>query len=163
MSSLIRPLCHSDNPLIAQIIRDALTEFGAAKPGTVYFDPTTDDLYSLFQQPQASYLIAESEGIVVGGCGVFPTSGLPSGYCELVKLYLKPEARKKGLGKNLILRCLDQARALGFVHVYLESMDELRPAVSLYEHLGFQHVSAPLGQSGHFGCTIWMVKSLSQS
>jgi putative acetyltransferase len=161
MSSVLRPLCRADNPFIAQIIRDALTEFGAAKPGTVFFDPTTDDLYSLFQQPQACYLIAEIDGVVVGGCGIFPTSGLPCGFCELVKLYLKPEARKKGIGKDLILRCLDQARTLGFASVYLESMDELRPAVSLYEHLGFQHVCTPLGQSGHFGCTIWMVKSLS--
>jgi putative acetyltransferase len=147
--------------MIAQIIRDTLSEFGAAKPGTVYFDPTTDDLYTLFRQPQSLYLVAETDGAVVGGCGIFPTSGLPSGFCELVKLYLKPEARGKGLGKDLILRCLEQARALGFRSVYLESMDELRAAVSLYEHLGFQQISAPLGQSGHFGCSIWMVKQIS--
>jgi len=161
MSSVLRLLCPEDNPMIAQIIRDTLSEFGAAKPGTVYFDPTTDDLYTLFRQPQSLYLVAETDGAVVGGCGIFPTPGLPSGFCELVKLYLKPEARGKGLGKDLILRCLEQARALGFRSVYLESMDELRAAVSLYEHLGFQQISAPLGQSGHFGCSIWMVKSIS--
>jgi hypothetical protein len=27
--------------------------------------------------------------------------------------------------------------------------------------LGFQHISSPLGQSGHFGCSIWMVITLS--
>ncbi len=160
MSSVFRQLRPQDNPLIAQIIRDTLSEFGAAKPGTVYYDPTTDDLYGLFQHTQSHYIIAENDGVVVGGCGIFPTAGLPCGCCELVKLYLKPAARGKSLGKGLILRCLEKARDLGFSSVYLESMDELRHAVSLYEHLGFQHINAPLGQSGHFGCSIWMLKSL---
>lgn len=156
-----RQLRPHDNPLIAQIIRDTLSEFGAAKPGTVYFDPTTDDLHSLFQQPLAHYLVAENDGVVVGGCGIFPTAGLPCGYCELVKLYLTPAARGKGIGKRLILCCLEKARELGFSSVYLESMDELRHAVALYERLGFQHMGAALGRSGHFGCSIWMAMSLA--
>jgi putative acetyltransferase len=161
MAAVIRQLLREDNPSIAQIIRDTLTEFGAAKPGTVYFDAALDDLHALFQHPRAYYLVAESDGEVVGGCGIFPTEGLPLGFCELVKLYLIPAARGKGIGKCLILRCLEHAQDAGFSSIYLESMDELRHAVSLYEHLGFQHTGAPLGQSGHFGCSIWMVKSLS--
>ena len=160
MSTVFRQLRPEDNPLIARIIRDTLTEFGAAKPGTVYFDPTTDDLFSLFQHPEAHYLVAETDGVVVGGGGLFPTAGLPSGICELVKLYLTPAARGKGLGKGLILRCLEQAQRLGFNAVYLETMNELRLAVGLYESLGFEYLGAPLGQSGHFGCPIWMLKSL---
>jgi putative acetyltransferase len=161
MSWTFRQLRPEDNPLIAKIIRDTLDEFGAAKPGTVFFDSTTDDLYSLFQHPKAHYIVVEADGIVVGGGGIFPTAGLPFGFCELVKLYLIPAFRGKGIGKGLIMRCLDQARSLGFGSVYLESMDELRTAVGLYEHLGFQHISSPLGQSGHFGCSIWMVITLS--
>jgi putative acetyltransferase len=161
MAWIIRQLCPDDNPFIARIIRDTLTEFGAAKPGTVYYDAALDDLYALFQHPRAHYLVAESDGAVVGGCGIFPTEGLPFGFCELVKLYLTPAARCKGLGKCLVLRCLEHAQDEGFSFVYLESMDELRHAVRLYERLGFQHTGAPLGQSGHFGCSIWMVKTLS--
>jgi putative acetyltransferase len=40
----IRPLRAGDNISIAAIIRKILAEFGANKPGTVYFDPTTDNL-----------------------------------------------------------------------------------------------------------------------
>jgi putative acetyltransferase len=36
------------NTAIAAIIRAALEEFGANKPGTVYFDSSTDALYELF-------------------------------------------------------------------------------------------------------------------
>lgn len=45
----IRPIEPQDNAALAEIIRAALTEFGANKPGTVYFDPTTDALFELFR------------------------------------------------------------------------------------------------------------------
>jgi len=49
MSKLItRSIEEKDNVALAKIIRDTLTEFGAAKPGTVYYDSTTDALYQLF-------------------------------------------------------------------------------------------------------------------
>jgi putative acetyltransferase len=44
----IRPIRKADNVVIAAIIRKILIEFGANKPGTVYFDPTTDNLFQLF-------------------------------------------------------------------------------------------------------------------
>ena len=41
---ILHPIQPSDNAAIAKIIRDTLTEFGAAHPGTVYYDKTTDTL-----------------------------------------------------------------------------------------------------------------------
>ena len=156
----LRPIRKDDNPVIATIIRAVLTEFKANKPGTVYFDPTTDDLFSLFVTPDSAYFILEVDGKRVGGSGVFPTSGLPDSTCELVKLYLLPEARGKGLGKKLIEKCFEIARELGFKQMYLETMPELKMAVGLYEHCGFEYLTGPLGQSGHFGCDLWMLKKL---
>lgn len=157
---LIRPLQPADNAAIAVIIRDALAEFGANKPGTVFFDPTTDDLYSLFQQKGSVYFIAERNGIIVGGAGIFPTEALPEGYCELVKMYLNKAVRGAGLGRHLIDKCLQWAKANGYTHCYLETMPELRKAVSVYEKFGFRYLNGPLGNSGHFGCDVWMEKAL---
>ena len=61
----IRLIGEKDNAVIAAIIRSVLTEFNAAKCGTVYYDPTTDDLYRLFQQNKSAYFIAEKDGKVV--------------------------------------------------------------------------------------------------
>jgi putative acetyltransferase len=158
--TIIRPLQPSDNAIIAKIIRNALAEFGAAKPGTVYFDPTTDDLFQLFQTEKSCYNIAELDGIIVGGGGIFPTEGLPTDTCELVKMYLAPEARGKGLGAKLVNTCLDQAATLGFKNVYLETMDELKDALKAYARLGFSYIDKPMGNSGHFGCSLWMIKKL---
>ena len=156
---LIRPIEEKDNAAIAAIIRSVLTEFNAAKCGTVYYDPTTDDLFHLFAKEKAAYFIAEMDGSVVGGCGIYPTEGLPDGCCELVKLYLLPEARRMGLGKQLIEQSTFMAKQFGYTSLYLESLPELTRAVSLYEKTGFAHLPSALGDSKHFGCSLWMMKS----
>jgi putative acetyltransferase len=156
----IREIIPTDNFEIAFIIRSCLAEFGANKPGTVYFDPTTDHLFELFRKPGSIYFIAAEENRLLGGGGIFPSQGLPAGTCELVKLYLLPNSRGMGLGAALMKRCISAAREMGYKSIYLESMPELNKAVGLYEQFGFTHLDAPLGNTGHFGCDIWMMKSL---
>jgi putative acetyltransferase len=156
----IRQILPQDNAHIATIIRNVLSEFGANKPGTVFFDPTTDDLFSLFQHPNSSYFIASINDTIVGGSGIFPTAGLPENCCELVKLYLSKNARGRGLGKLLMQECFTKAKEMGFEKLYLETMPELNIAVGLYEQQGFTYLTGPMGKSGHFGCNIWMVKNL---
>jgi putative acetyltransferase len=156
----IRPIEHGDNEALANVIRTALAEFGANKPGTVYFDPTTDALYELFRTPGSFYYVATIDEVVVGGCGIYPTDNLPDGTCELVKLYVSKEARGTGLGKQLMEKSLSWAKDNAYTQVYLESMPELAKAVSIYEKVGFKPLESPLGNSGHCGCDIWMLKAL---
>ncbi len=156
-----RPIEKRDNEAIAHIIRTVLTEFKANRPGTAFADAATDNLFEVFSTPRSMYRIVEEDGRVVGGGGIYPTEGLPEGYCELVKLYLTPDTRGKGIGKALIEECIAGARESGFTHLYLESMPELNGAISLYEKLGFRKTAAPLGDTGHFACDIWMVKELA--
>ncbi|HNY14750.1 MAG TPA: GNAT family N-acetyltransferase [Bacteroidales bacterium] len=160
MDVIFRHLNPDDNKEIANLIRSVFREFGIARPGTVYFDPTTDDLFSLFSTPGSEYWVAEADGKISGGCGVFPTPGLPAGCAELQKLYLLPEFRGKGVGRELMEKTFLSARRLGYTQLYLESLPELGRAISLYEKAGFVTIPGPLGNSGHFGCTIWMVKDL---
>ncbi len=158
---LIRNIELKDNASLAAIIRKSLEEFNAAKPGTVYFDTTTDHLFELFQStPNSKYFVAELNGTVIGGAGIFPTENLPKGYCELVKMYLSKDARGSGLGRMMISKCLDTAKEMGFTNVYLESMPELSKAVKVYEKFGFSYLKGPLGNSGHCGCDIWMMKEI---
>jgi len=160
MGIIFRNIEKKDNQEIAEVIRSVFREFGIARPGTVYFDPTTDDLFSLFQKPGSLYWIAEDDRIIIGGCGVYLTPGLPEGCAELVKLYLHPAQRNKGIGRILIERTFESARELGYKQLYLESLPELSRAISLYEKAGFRMIPGPLGNSGHFGCNIWMLKDL---
>jgi len=157
---LFRPIEEQDNAEIAELIRTVFREFNIARPGTVYFDPATDDMFKLFRKEGSAYWIAEENGVIIGGCGLYPIQGLPEGCAELVRLYLAAAARGKGIGWHLMELTFETARKLGYRQLYLESLPELGKAISLYEKTGFKPLTAPLGNSGHFGCNIWMLKDL---
>lgn len=157
---VIRQIRESDNQAMASILRSTLKEFNVKLEGTAYYDASTDSLFSFFQNPSSIYFIAELDGVVVGGGGIYPTTHLPDDTCELVKMYLKPEARNLGLGSKLIKKCLDFAKEAGYKQVYIETMPELQKAVDLYQKFGFDHLDGPMGFTEHFGCSIWMLKKL---
>jgi putative acetyltransferase len=102
MEVIFRHIEKRDNKAIAELIRTVFREFKIDRPGTVYFDPTTDDLFTLFSRPGSEYWIAEESGVIIGGCGVYSTPGLPEGCAELVKLYLSAAHRGKGMGWKLM-------------------------------------------------------------
>jgi putative acetyltransferase len=157
---IIRLIQLSDNKVLATIIRDTLTEFKANKPGTVYFDDTTDHLSDVFTVEGSIYFVAEMDGEIIGGGGIYPTANLHVGTCELVKLYLSPKARGKGIGKLLMEKCIATAKELGYKKIYLETMPELTIAIPMYEKFGFIYLPTAQGCSGHTGCDVWMLKDL---
>jgi putative acetyltransferase len=156
----LRTIEPADNTQIATIIRSCLEEFNANKCGTVYFDKSTDHLYELFQTTKSIYFIAEEDGKMLGGGGIFPSNGLPIDTCELVKMYLLPEARGKSIGASIINKSIEFAREQGFKRIYLESMPELKRAIGVYEKFGFEYIYEPIGDTGHHGCNVWMTKHI---
>ena len=160
MSIVYRPIEKKDNDELSRLIKKVFEEFGIDIPGTVYTDPTTDALYELFQTSGSVYWIAEENNVILGGCGIYPTVGLPEGYAELVKLYLSAESRGKGIGNTFMQKSIERAKEMGYTHLYLESFPALDKAVSLYILNGFTHLKKALGNSVHYACTIWMERKL---
>jgi putative acetyltransferase len=156
----IRTIESGDNKALAKIIRNSLEEFKANKPGTVYFDETTDHLSEVFKTSGSIYFVAEMNGEIIGGSGIYPTANLDAGTCELVKLYLSANARGKGVGKLLMDKCITAAKELGYKKIYLETMPELTVAIPMYEKFGFTYLPTAQGCSGHTGCDVWMIKDL---
>jgi len=157
---LIRYIQKEDNAALSKIVKGTLAEFGANHPGTVYYDVTTNSLFEVFLKEKSVYNVVELNGEIVGGGGIYPTDGLPGDTCELVKMYLLPQARGLGLGKIMIEKCIEQAREKGFSKIYLETMPELKQALNVYAKFGFEHLKSPMGNSGHTGCSLWMLKEL---
>ena len=75
-------------------------------------------------------------------------------------MYLLPLARGTGIGAALMNKCMDMAKEMGFDAMYIETLPELKKAISVYEKFGFNYLDKPLGDTGHFGCSVWMLKSL---
>lgn len=156
----IRRIVPEDNEAIAKIIRHSLEEYDAVKQGTVYFDEITDHLSDLFSQPQSSYFVIDFDGEIAGGAGIFHTEGLPEDTCELVKMYVAAKFRGNGYGQTLLEKCIEQAKKEGFTKIYIESMPELSNALKMYEKNGFKYIPHSIGNSGHNGCDLWMIKNL---
>ncbi len=152
----IREVEVRDNAPLAKMIRQVFDEHGAPNAGTVYSDPTTDNLFELFRKENSILWVAELQGEAIGCCGIYPTPNLPPHCAELVKFYLAASARGKGLGRMLLEKSLASARSMGYREIYLESLPQFKTAIRIYEKLGFVFLDQPMGASGHSGCNIWM-------
>ncbi|BCB43474.1 MULTISPECIES: bifunctional helix-turn-helix transcriptional regulator/GNAT family N-acetyltransferase [Vibrio diabolicus subgroup] len=156
----LRPLTKADNPQVADVIRKVSAEYGlTADRGYGVADPTLDDMYSVYNQCGAAYWVIEHRGEIVGGGGFAPLAGEPN-VCELQKMYFLPQTRGHGLAKRIVALSLQLAKQFGYQQCYLETTECLREAVGLYEKLGFEHLDAPLGQTGHDACEVVMLKVL---
>ncbi len=160
MGLTFRQIEEKDNLSLAKIIREAFEEFDAPRTGTVYSDPTTDNLFELFNTPGSFLWVAELDNKIIGCCGIYPTTGLKSNCTELVKFYLTRAARGKGIGKQLLDKCIDTALKFGFTQMYLESLPQFSTAIKLYEKEGFVILNEPIIDSKHKSCSIWMLKNL---
>ena len=161
VAAAMRRITEQDNAGIAAVIREVSAEYGlTADKGYTVADPNLDELFQLYSQSGHAYWVIEQNGKVVGGGGVAPLSCSEPDICELQKMYFLSNVRGQGLAKKLALLALDHARAQGFKRCYLETTAFLKEAIGLYEHLGFEHIDAPLGCTGHVDCEVRMLKTL---
>ncbi|MEM9836554.1 MAG: GNAT family N-acetyltransferase [Bacteroidota bacterium] len=84
--------------------------------------------------------IALLGGHAVGACALVPMPAEDEYDYELSKMAVDPSAQGHGIGYQLAMKILDQARQLGARTVYLESNAILKPALKLYEKVGFVYL-----------------------
>lgn len=156
---LIRPIQPEDNRAMADIVVAILQEFGCVGPGYASSDPETHHPYESYSADSSQYLvIADEHNTIVGGGGYSRLKGTTESdaICELQKLYFKPELRGQGLGKQLLESLIAHARQADYKRMYLETVPQMKSAISLYQKSGFQFLNGPLGNTGHHACTIHM-------
>ena len=156
----IREIQPKDNPKIAQAVRDILIEFGVPKVGTAYADKILDTLYEAYQFEKTVYYVIEKNGEIYGGAGIKQLDNFEGNVCELQKMYFLPEARGCGLGSKMMGICLNKAKEYGFEQCYLETLPYMEDARKLYRKVGFKDLDAPMGDTGHYSCNLWMLKDL---
>lgn len=156
----IRAIENKDNTALAVAIRKVLIELGVPKVGTEYEDEELDAMFEAYENERSIYYVVENDQKIMGGAGIAPLEkGNPS-VCELQKMYFLPEARGKGLGKQMIQMCLNFAKANDFEQCYIETLPIMQEAQKLYIKTGFEYIDHALGDTGHSSCQIRLIKSL---
>ena len=119
-----------------------------------------DLMFEEYNKPQSVYLVVENEGKIVGSAGIAPLENGDPKVCELQKMYFLPETRGLGIGSKMMEKCLEKARSFGFEKCYIETMPFMHAAQKLYKKSGFEYLDAPMGNTGHCSCPVWMLKDL---
>lgn len=81
--------------------------------------------------------VAMADREVAGWCDIIPNSRPIEAHCGVLGIGLLPQFRGQGLGKRLILRTLDTARAFGLTRVELRVREDNASAIALYRKIGF--------------------------
>lgn len=88
------------------------------------------------------------------GCiALRPLPELGSHVCELKRMYVRPAARGRGIGRMLAERVIADAASIGYTLMKLDTSDTMLEAQALYRSLGF--VPCPAYNNDPAGDTLW--------
>lgn len=97
---------------------------------------------SMFMPPSGRLLLGTLDGKPAGIVFLKPVG---EGCAEIKRMYVRPFARKEGLGRALLTRLLDEAACLGYHCIRLDSARFMVEAHRLYRALGFHEISPYAG------------------
>src|SRR5688572_5970598 len=98
-----------------------------------------EDMQTLekFLPPTGRLMLVASEDRVVGiGC----LKHLRPGIGEIKRMYVRPEARKAGLGRALLASLMSEAKLAGYASIRLDSAGFMKSAHALYRSAGFNEI-----------------------
>jgi putative acetyltransferase len=102
------------------------------------FDKELAELPGDYAPPEGRLLLAECEGQLAACVALH---NLEAGTSEMKRLYLRPQFRSKGLGRELAERIIAEARQIGYQRMRLDTVEPvMKDAVALYRKLGFKEI-----------------------
>lgn len=128
----------ADGPSDLAAVRALFLEYAEALDVDLCFQGFDAELAALpgdYAPPAGGLWLAWLGGEAVGVVALRP---LPlAGACEMKRLYLRPAARGRGLGRALARACIAGARERGYRRMLLDTLPSMAPARALYAEFGF--------------------------
>ncbi|HMV19455.1 MAG TPA: carbonate dehydratase [Zoogloea sp.] len=103
------------------------------------FAAEMETLPGAYAAPTGRLFFAELDGRPAGCVGIRAAT---EGVCEMKRLYVEPECRGTGVGRELALAGIKAAKAMGYRKIMLDTLPAMRIAVKLYRELGFKEAPA---------------------
>lgn len=98
-------------------------------------------------------LVARREDRIAG----YAVARAVAGEGEILNVAVSPDERRRGLGRALVVRVLEEARARGASEVHLEVRSGNRAAIALYRSLGFRTRGRRRGYYAGTGDDAWVM------
>lgn len=119
---------------IREMTEADVTDIAAMEAETFSMPWSAQDFRDLIRNSAMHYLVAEADGVLLGGGGFM----MVAGECQITNVAIRKEHRGRGYGKLLVQSILRAAMEAGASDVTLEVRRSNVPAIRLYENLGFQ-------------------------
>ncbi len=123
-------------------IRSLLQEYATATGLDLSFQNFAAELAGLpgkYAPPEGCLILARN-GTEAAGCVALRKHD--DGVCEMKRLYVRPAFQSRGLGRELAVRIIQEARSAGYRQMLLDTLASMKPAISLYHSLGFTETMA---------------------
>jgi GNAT superfamily N-acetyltransferase len=141
--TIVRPADSSELDAVVEVLHVAHSEFANTLPPSVYaaYIDNVIDVYS--RLAVSELLVAELDDRIVGAITVYPDAsdegwGWPAHWAGLRAVAVAPDARGRGIGRQLAAAAIARARELDREAICLHTAHFMRAAVPLYQSLGFQ-------------------------
>jgi putative acetyltransferase len=96
-------------------------------------------LPGLYGPPRGRLLLALASREAAGCVALRP---LDEGVCEMKRLFVRAHFRGQGVGQRLVERIVEEARAIGYLRMRLDTLPSMQAAIRRYETLGFVRCAA---------------------
>ena len=135
MASLPKSLAYA--PVVWRPLRHGDVAHIAALEAQIHAAPWTAGNFDDALAAGYSAQVGERDGRIVA----YGVLMLGPGEAQLLNLSVVPDARRQGLGSDLLARFLEDAWRLGAAQVFLEVRVSNTAAIALYERAGFVRVA----------------------
>jgi putative acetyltransferase len=107
----------------------------------VCIDSLSSEIHQLptvYGRPSGRLFLAVSRQTPVGICALRPCpEAMVSNAAEMKRLYVRPEYRRQGTGRDLTDMAIEAARAEGYDFLLLDTLDDMEAARGMYAEMGF--------------------------
>jgi putative acetyltransferase len=143
---IIEELSVETEPCVRELIRRNLQDYDEAGSVLASTFRRLADLMRVYKSEGSNYFVLKDtsgSGVCLGGAGIGSLHGLPpsEGLGEVRDLVLDKPFRGQGLGTRLLKRCVEEAKALGYKRLYLETTPQMENAQKLFIRFGFRPVT----------------------